>query len=261
VGEFTIVNTGYIYLFPGLNNGIGVRPAALDQFCRTQPYTNHGALTQQPNPDPLGGPIYLQDPTTAISKWRIVSQGLKLTLVNNSDENDGWWEAIRLTINGTDRRITKDTGALGDTPGSPGFTNISEELLNPTNMVEQPTYTTGKLRDIHRHLFVLRPEGSEHEFQTLRGDFRAQTDDSLDTVFDKSFDVIVIKVHARKLAAGATEGQTRLMTHVVCNQEIIYDEKSFLSRYHERKFANAASVKQIQNVNTKRPISASYLMV
>ncbi len=31
------------------------------------------------------------------AKWRTVSQAAVLKLVNSTDENDGWWESVRLS--------------------------------------------------------------------------------------------------------------------------------------------------------------------
>jgi hypothetical protein len=43
---------------------------------------------------------------------RIVSVGLRLTMINNSDQNEGYWEAARISVQPSDFTVDAVTGAL-----------------------------------------------------------------------------------------------------------------------------------------------------
>lgn len=203
-------------LFPGLNNGI-IMAGANTANGRYMPYNSHGVFTG-------AGPQFTQEPTTAIDKWRVVSQALKITLLNNSDENDGWWEAARVQLSRT-ADIKLDPTALGNLVGTGAAATELPGVDVARQMVENPTYVTGKLRDIHRHMFQLAPQGADHDFEELGGVI-----DNTNTQgpLDNNFDAIHIRIHGRT----GTESPTRLMLHVVSNQEIVYDEAATLTRYH-----------------------------
>lgn len=203
-------------LFPGLNNGIimaGANPAN----GRYMSYKAHGVYTG-------AGPTFTQETASAIDKWRIVSQALKITLINNSDENDGWWEAARVQISRT-ADIKMDPTALGNIVGTGVAAGELPGVDVAAQMVENPTYVTGKLRDIHRHVFQLSPQGADHDFDEL-GTLINNT--NTQGPVDNNFDAIHIRIHGRT----GTESPTRLMLHVVSNQEIVYDEAAQLTRYH-----------------------------
>lgn len=42
----------------------------------------------------------------------IVSVGLRLTMINNSDQNEGYWEAARISVQPSDFTVDAVTGAL-----------------------------------------------------------------------------------------------------------------------------------------------------
>jgi len=96
-------------------------------------------------------------------------------------------------------------------------------------LVENPTYVTGKLRDIHRHVFQLAPQGSDHDFRELPSAFLSGNPvGNTNPLLDDNFDAIYIRIHGRT----GSESPTRIMTHIVSNQEVIYDEAATLCRYH-----------------------------
>lgn len=215
-------NTMDFLLFPGLNNGL-IMAKANQANGRYLPYPSHGVFTGTP-------PAVNQNPETAIDKWRIVSQAMKVTLINNSDENDGWWEAARVQLSSSSS-FAFDSVATGILVGA--GSSIGPDVLPGVDverqLVENPSYVTGKLRDIHRHIFQLAPQGADHDFNELRTEYGNEITNANDAnVIDRNFDAIYLRIHGRT----GTESPTRVMTHVVCNQEVVYDEGATLCRYH-----------------------------
>jgi len=218
-----------ILLFPGLSNGLIVSSTssgtpAGDPY--SIPYRDHGRISATAGQyGQVSAPIH---------KWRLVSQALKVTLVNNSDENDGWFEAIR--IQGSDDSGFGASTRAGESP-STGFIGAGGASTMPantsTNLVEHPTYVTGKLRDIHRYMFHLMPQGNDHEFNIIPREPASSLEFVKSQLDNESFDMVFIRVHGRTGSA-----PTRLMLHVVSNQEVVYDEASFMTRYHSEARGN-----------------------
>lgn len=215
-----------ILLFPGLSNGLIVSSTnkgtpAGDPY--SIPYRDHGRTQAGPSYAQVSAPIH---------KWRLVSQALKITLVNNSDENDGWFEAIR--IQGSSDSGFASTIRSGETTAIIGAGGAPVlPAITSTNLVEHPTYVTGKLRDIHRYMFHLMPQGNDHEFQIIPREPANATEFVHSQLDNESFDMVFIRIHGRTGAA-----PTRLMVHVVSNQEVVYDESSFMTRYHSEARGN-----------------------
>lgn len=121
-------------------------------------------------------PVYLRDgasstydldETNIIKKWRVVSQGVHMTLMNQSDSNDGWWEAYRINT-----PINANRYLMGER-GVPTVTNGKQLMMFPKGerwrqtdnpVHKQGSYTQGRLRDIHRVAFTLNPNTSDHDF-------------------------------------------------------------------------------------------------
>jgi len=242
VTEVSVNNTMDIVLFPGLNSGLSYTDGGEEGYA-TVPFTNHAPINAVSGAD---GKVYFnQTPGNAISEWRVVSQGLKITLTNNSDENDGWFEAIRLRWSAGERSMTNQTGQV-PLPGSLAYTNLFQSTVIASNFVEHPTYTTGKLRDIHRHTFQLRPTTDDHDFQHIESTGAGNDDIVYKSLFDDSMDIILVRIHGRASSAGGT----RLMLHYVSNQELVYDEASFLSRYQSETVYSPIHVERLKRRNT-----------
>lgn len=145
-----------------------------------------------------------------IKEFRIVSAGLKLSLVNNSDTNNGYWEAIRVPNENID------------------FVGVKADLVSycanaTANLIDQPSYCTGKLKDIHKYVFQLKPDGNNHDVTR----WTANTD------IDKSLDMILIKIvgRASAVAEDAVVDATHFIAHHVSNQEVTYAPTSTLHRF------------------------------
>jgi hypothetical protein len=239
VGEFTNDTTApmEMLLFPGLNNSF-FATSCIGGVNGALPFTNHGKFSL----------ALVQDPASSVHKWRQVSCGMKVTLVNNSDENDGWFEAIRVQGSdssgfGVQPQLAGPDGFVGSPGGVPVMPAINVGI---TNLVEHPTYITGKLRDIHKYMFQLNPQGSDHEFQIIARPPDVTIAQLLD---NENFDMIYLRVWGR---AGAST-PTRLMVHVVSNQELIYDEASSMVRYHGNTRGSAPMVQSSRRRMMENP--------
>lgn len=104
-----------------------------------------------------------------VSRWRIVSQGAKISLTNNADDNDGWFEAIRFVPPNDEGKMYLVNNIL-----DPG-TNLADnchlgpdqsiwDLHGNTSLVSHPSFITGKLRDIHRYNWNLHHFENSFDF-------------------------------------------------------------------------------------------------
>jgi hypothetical protein len=244
----------YICIFPGINNGVWICNPTDPQAnflsgLGAMPFSQHFSVEQD------GTSHLKQIENTAISRWRLVSQGLKISLINNSDENDGYWEAIRYQVGahqmnefgwlayplaankgsnfwvGPNLAHVPVSGESNDNLKTPGLVFVNQALT------EHPTYVSGKLKDIHRHAFVLHPTNGEHDFVTTdmrwnaAADAEQQSASSAKQGIDTSFDCIFIRIKGRP---ADSSNKTRLLLHSVANQEVVYDEGSVLSRHHTK---------------------------
>lgn len=141
------------------------------------------------------------DMPAQIAKWRVISTGVKFSQVNNSETNEGFWEAIRISSTATDI----------------GVVTAAEEIIDGTvNMVNHASYCNGKMRDIQKYFFQVKPDGISHNFNAN------------DDLYDNAFDIVIIKLTGR----ASTETQTQLIAHFVSNQEIVYVPGNTLHRFH-----------------------------
>jgi hypothetical protein len=277
----------HILVFPGLLNGMicylsksNDAKSVTSAFTYHYPYSLHATLS----PTVVGGvpaipgtlatstaPAiaalpgvpgelgYKQSDDVRIAKWRLVSQGLRVALINNSDNNEGWWQAIRVNADDSqfmidevppaggvlkavdkytewlpdaaESKLGKYTDALGN--ALPGGDHILQGLVEnkipgvdfTKELVEHPTYQSGKLRDIHKHLFLLNPEGEKHQFAKMPDVILEKPNDVNGSTccYDSGFDCLYIRIYG-------TEG-SKLLLHGVSNQEIVYDESTTLARY------------------------------
>jgi hypothetical protein len=176
-------------------------------------------------------------------KWRIVSCALRLSCINASEYNNGWFEAIR--YNPKSSSFATATGSNGASIGLTAFVNDTEgNLMNSASWANSPSYVTGKLANLYKHQFNLHTT-SDREFVT------GGPDRQID-----NFDVILVRVHA--LAASTTSPAPAIHYHEVTNYECVYDAGSSLSRFHTH---GPISPKLVEKVDTaiKRDPKASVI--
>jgi hypothetical protein len=275
VGEFRN-NTGndvmHVILFAGQNAGLVVGDN--DDFLGTRNYRVFGY-------EDAGGPDWSRFETInsdakqeifntdGYASWRIVSQGLRLSLLNAAEEDDGWFEAVRITdaknargwslttIENSTDRTNRGTFAptVYATSTSQGANIRGRELAN------EPSYVTGLLRDLKHFQFELHGVLDHHDFtqmsrrlnlwdETLDGtdvdppdvttnyqttfpeDASSEVYRLMDEYVDKGYDMIYIRLHCRTNdAAQPTLNGSQIHYNLVSNQEIIYQGNVRDSRY------------------------------
>lgn len=197
------------------------------------------------------------------NQYRVVSQGLRISLINNSQDNDGWFEAIRCTPSNSN----SDWGLVEaqGTPAEPltiapvlnryeGSGSVDSSLFNitQTNWAMNPSYIAGKARDLSKHNFILHRQENNNFIEIPQvcdlvteapvasptfspRPFTAANDMSPWWV-DKQMDSILIRIRAN--AAGTTNGNIVLHLHMVQHVEECYDERSDVFRFMSKCPAN-----------------------
>ena len=155
--EYTELSTMEIIFFPGLNTCIHVKNATSKSLgARTSPENQYQGKIQRVS-NHVTGDVSVQTSASGtqvfrfeqanerhVAKWRVVSYGLLLSLVNNSEENDGWWEACRITPSND---ISDYAVSANVDPASPTITqpfNFFHKVPNLTSseMLNSASYCT-----------------------------------------------------------------------------------------------------------------------
>jgi len=217
-----------------------------------------------------------------LAKWRMVSAGLQMKQLNASEEDDGWWEAIRFhtDIGSSDWSLKAfQSPALGDwSIGSHLCRTVDTGLIEPSDK----SYATGLLRDLGKVQFDLKPSYVDHEFicpaqahnvDTSVGALNGTSSDpvqSTDVVFDtgsdvlhrmvrdstdQSFDSILIKIHGRP----STATPTRLHCNFVANYEAIYSRQTEYSLYHTKSHDIGDAHMSMHRDANKNPSAANII--
>ena len=217
-----------------------------------------------------------------LAKWRMVSAGLQMKLLNTSEEDDGWWEAIRMHTD----IASEDWTLKSFQPTALGDWSLGSHLVRtiPTDIVESSdkSYATGLLRDLGKVQFDLKPTYVDHEFITPAEAHNVKNEvggingtsphptASYDCVFDdgsdvlqrmvrestdQSFDTILIKIHGRP-NTGTT---TRLHCNFVANYETIYSRSTDLSLFHTKSHDIGDAHMNMHRDANKNPSAANII--
>lgn len=227
-----------IIMYPGVNSGIFINGGTDSRTTTT--YSNGIQFAND----------YSQTGDN-ITQWRSVSQLLKVELVNAEETNDGWWQAARL-------RLPADSHYFAGSPSG-----VASRTVLPTNefpyydinqaaIANNPTFTTGALKDIGSERFVLAPASREHEFKRL--DLSPGTAIPEEQLVDDSFDCIIIQIFGN---TNAGTGNSRLHLHHMANHEYIY---AFDTREHAlqtKSYDYPALVKKVRHKHLKWLTKAS----
>lgn len=115
------------------------------------------------------------------TSWRPVAYAMHCQLINTTDRNEGWYEAVRMPKNNllTKWNVLGGTGSpLGngnyilETPHfhtgglMPGY-ELLNRLYNTSVWFNEPTYITGELQDLHNAIFQLNASTEQNEFKRL----------------------------------------------------------------------------------------------
>lgn len=223
-----------IYIGTQVNDGTNLVPKV-----RVNPKFGDGPIGEYTVQ--TGAATAKMDVDKEVSKWRLVSQGLKITLVNSNDDNDGWFEAFRFTPN-----YNAENWEYEGTPtAAAALPNVIlkgtqfglRRNPNTYSIADQGNYVTGKLRNIHRYTWTNRKVEKDVDFKELSDLPTLSTGDMTDIrtqLLDKDFDCIFLRIHGRGVPSGTATNccrPTELMVHVAQNLEYIAGERNSLHKY------------------------------
>lgn len=202
--------------------------------------------------------------------WRLVSQGMRLSLLNNDEENEGWWEACRIynpcSVN--DWIFSEHDAAPGD---KSAYTVIPHGVMNKIvadDISNTNSYSTGLLRDIGKVAFKLNPIKEEHDPQWQRASWSPDSEvadykhsdtpgagteghfftfnaganhvkNYLEEIIDQSHDMVYVRIHGRDTGAGGALMSSKLHLNVISNQEIMFENDERESRFQSLSFKHS----------------------
>jgi len=136
---------------------------------------------------------------SGISKFRVTSQALKLTLLNTDQENDGWWEAVRIPyqpqmdhwrLNMPNFFWDEDAGGMPETGSKVVRAHTSKTSLEPSielfneyqgkNIAQQNSYESGSLKFLSSRYFTLGHQSPNTDFQHLEQNYKLEVLPSLE---------------------------------------------------------------------------------
>lgn len=207
--------------------------------------------------DGLTSPAMQIDTKDTMGRWRQVSRALKLRCITSDEHNDGYWEAVRIPVSDLRKQFYIYNAAGLDVAGivpdpnatppvDPNYKFIGspthefvDQMWNKKNWLINPTYQSGKIKNLGQYEFRLQPQKEEHdmvdipehiEFKTTEvapGGVQATTGhfageeiekDGVDLghlykcVTDPQFDCICIRISGKP-------NETRILAHSVANIE------------------------------------------
>lgn len=211
-----------------------------------------------------------ESPTEACVAWRCVAAGLRMSLTNNQEEDDGWWEAIRFKPNWKNRLgtfLTKtgpgaDLTLAGCNPNPPTNILVAGHMAYEDSpayfqhwwldakqqFAGHSSYCSGKLRDLHHFTFRLKRTGKDHPFMEFgrpnpnqdEGDYpliNPVGSEDQTPWFDPNWDVVTIRIYPRQATGEAVS--SRLLYDVRMNAQYQYDESSLLGKVALGMYYNA----------------------
>lgn len=255
-GEF------YVCLYPGFFSGLSTisstsslsNPADIPPFYHVFNVTNR---TPDVGAAAVGAAMTLGP--NFPSQWRVVSQGLRLSLINNSSDNDGWFEAIRINpAYNPDEFVRTPLGYfINPVTINHGAMTVLDAAANQPRIHPDwsmnPTYIAGKLRDISKHTFLLHREDESTYIEVKDTNiipFEVQS--TSDQWFnDSRVDCILIRCRANALTADGNRATNLIIhAHMVQNVEETYVEPHILARFQTKcpvdrrgLFATLASIR------------------
>ncbi len=184
-------------------------------------------------------------PDQAADKFRLVSAGMRLSCINASENNEGYFEAVRYVTDGRDIdfiNMTQGTATVKiPNTALTGASQLGSGILTSSRWPNHPTYVTGKLRDLYKHMFYLQPQ-QDREMNQLDPTLK-------DYGFDKNFDMILVKVSA----IPTSTVPIAVHAHTVHNWEVQYDANQSSSRYHSPCMSFPSAVRAVDKALKRDP--------
>lgn len=227
-GEIVCSATGNtnIILFPGLTNVICycMAPTGLDNSL--DPLVP--PLTDPINVDQAIFRQHLSTPADQLNVRlaRLTGAGARFFLTNSAEEDDGYWEAVRVTNHFSGRDVFFKMDTTGNYLGA----GVLKSLATDFDVANNSTYQFGQLRDIHKFVFKLNSEDNDHKFSPVSGlntTATIQRDTGLADL--NQWDMVFIKIRGRRNVTSPSV----LRFDTISNQELVYAENSPLARMQD----------------------------
>lgn len=225
--------TGEIVCSATLNTNIIIFPGLTNIICYSNAPNGNDNTTANlvpPLTDPvkIDGTIFKQHLSTEADRSvvrlaRLTGAGARFFLTNSAEEDDGYWEACRVT----NHISTGDFFLKEDGNGNLGA-GLIKTLALDLDMANNSTYQFGQLRDMHKFVFKLNSEDDDHKFSPVSGlNTAVNSVANVGSLADlDQWDMIFIKVRGRRNATSPSV----LRFDSVSNQELVYSENSALHR-------------------------------
>lgn len=233
-GEIVCSTTGNtnIILFPGLTNVICYCTAPTGDDDTAAPLVP--PLTDPVNIDStiFRHHISTDSDRATVRLARLTGAGVRFFLTNSAEEDDGYWEACRLTAHNYQGNLF----FKNDTTNTYLGTGLAKVLATDYEQINNSTYQFGQLRDFHKYVFKLNSQDNDHKFSPVSSlNASAPVESQAMAYTDISqWDMIFIKIRGRRNAASPSV----LRFDSVANQEIVYAENSPLSRMMDENVRN-----------------------
>ena len=163
-----------------------------------------------------------------IKHIRLVGAAARFSLLNNAEQNEGYFEAIRVPFCWTDIALrTRVDPVTEPVTGSLDFTGAITAA--GADFSQHTTYQTGKLKDLHKYQFKLNSVTNEHPFtcaDVIGDGLNGPTQAQLEGFVDETFDIVLIRVFGRNEASFPSA----IRYDVVSNQEVVWKENSQSAR-------------------------------
>jgi hypothetical protein len=182
---------------------------------------------------------------------RLVGAAVKFSLLNNADQNEGYWEAVRVPFNWND--LTVRAGTVGTDPIT-GSLDFSGAITSAgTDFSQHSSYQTGKLKDLYKYQFKLNSLTTEHPFTDptpIGSPVGTTITPAVQQGFiDESFDIVLIRVYGRNEATLPSV----IRYEVVSNQEVVWKENSQTARLMTRSTHNMEMNSYFARTNYEMP--------
>jgi len=212
-----------IILFPGLTNVVC--------YCTLPTGTDNSPAPATDNIN-IDGTVFKKHLSTPADRAvvrvaRLTGAGVRFFLTNSAEEDDGYWEACRIT----NMQASFDYIFKNDSSGNLGQ-GVLKVLSTDFDLANNTTYQFGQLRDIHKYVFKLNSQDNEHKFSAVSGLNTSQDlgNNNWTSLADvDQWDMVFIKVRGRR----NTISPSVLRFDSVANQELVYAEDSPLARLME----------------------------
>lgn len=189
-----------------------------------------------------------------VDRWRVVSRGMKLSLLNTTDTNDGWFESFRVTSDpGVDEMQINDSPTANQAFLTHEATYFNRIALTANTSAQRLSYHADSVKNIGNFYFRLNPYAEEHPFIDINASYNisstavyvpgppkvwqpngADTQSYrplIDHYLDPTYDSLCILIH------GGASG-TNVLIDAVSNDEVIYENSSQLARFHSKTTAH-----------------------